>query len=139
MGRPTQQVVWSLALSMACLLATLPASANAASFSGPRVVVPARVVSFEVSAVPPGADVSVLLQPSRYRGGNCCGVAIRSHSTAGPEGRARLIIRWPTRYARCSGTRNCKRYRWARNMRVDVSACVDDGNAGCFRRVVRVR
>jgi len=138
-GRPTQRVVWPLALSVACLFATPPASADAASISGPRKVVPGRMVSFQVSGARPGAEIRVQLGPTRNRGGNCCGIPVRTPFQVDPSGVGRLTFRWPSGYHRCSGIRNCRRVRWERRMRADVLACIDDGNAGCVTTVVSVR
>jgi hypothetical protein len=102
--------------------------------TGPSRVKVGSMVSFRATGL--GGQVSVTMQPLENVGGNGAGASAGKLFRADVFGETAIRYRWPTRYFRCAGARNCTAYPWPKGARVQVAACGASG--GCVRKTVRL-
>jgi hypothetical protein len=107
--------------------------AAGAKVSGPKRVTPGKRATFRASGFAPKERLRVLLQPTRFRGGNGYFAQIHKHFRSNHRGKAKLTFRWPHRSPACLNG-DCS---WKRGRKVDVSVCGKPGLA-CARTVVRI-
>jgi hypothetical protein len=113
------------------LLAAAPATASPRyDVDGPRSVHVGERVRFTVTGAEPGEWLEVSLAPTRNRGGNCCGIAVRGARADG-NGEATLRFRWPRSYYNGDD-----RVRWTPGAKADVIV-FGDGRGIAVVRVKR--
>lgn len=100
-----------ISLASAALVVTLalttiaPAAAAKPRATGPRVVVPGKIVTFHAFEFQPGAHIAIVLRPRVSRGGGAGDAAVlRKRWIVDGGGFARLRFRWPRHYKGCFGT-----------------------------------
>jgi hypothetical protein len=122
-----------LALTLASF-AVLAASATAwGNFhvDGPAKVRIGQEVRFPTTGLKPNELVTVNVEPTINRGGNCCGIDVVTNARADANGEAILHFKWPRYYYNGD-----EKVRWKKGTKADVYVIADSGRG---RKVVRIR
>ena len=125
--------ITALVLATLALLAIAAGAAAWGNFhvGGPRSVRIGQEVRFPTTGLKPHELVTVNVEPTLNRGGNCCGIDVITNARADANGEAILHFKWPRYYF--NGTR---KVRWKRGTKADVYVLADSGRG---RHVVRIR
>lgn len=124
------------------LFATVEAgSADAAPRAfAQKVSKPGKKVNVRVKNFPRRSRVILFLQPTKYRGGNGFGIALKRRIKLPNTGRGKIRFRMPKRYFACAGAENCDTRKWQKKSRVDITVCtVNKKVPKCAIAVTRVR
>ena len=122
-----------IALALACF-ALLAAGATAwgnFDVDGPSKVRIGQEVRFPTTGLKPNELVTVNVEPTINRGGNCCGIDVITNARADAHGEAILHFKWPRYYYNGD-----EKVRWKKGTKADVYVIADSGRG---RRVVRIR
>lgn len=128
-------------LTAALMFATVEAgSADAAPRAfAQKNVKPGKMVNVRVKNFPRRSKATLFLQPTKYRGGNGFGIALKRRVWI-PRGTKKFRFRMTKRYFACAGARDCNTRKWQKNSRVDITVCtVNKRIPYCAIAVTRVR